>query len=171
MYAAAHAAEHPDQPAVVMSPSGEVVTYRAFEERANQTAHLLRGAGLRRGDHIAVLSRNSPTMLAVEAAAERTGLYFTLVNSYLSPDEVAYVVDNCRAGVFFAGTSVAEVAEAAARRCPKLERRVVMPDSGLAESGGAPVPGWSRLETLVSDLPTTPIADEQLGAAMLYSSG
>jgi long-chain acyl-CoA synthetase len=171
MYAAAHAAEHPDQPAVVMSPSGEVVTYRAFEERANQIAHLLRGAGLRRGDHIAVLSRNSPTMLAVEAAAERTGLYFTLVNSYLSPDEVAYIVDNCRARVFFAGTSVAEVAEAAASRCPKLERRVLMADSGPVESGGAPIPGWSRLETLVSGLPTTPIGDEQLGAAMLYSSG
>ena len=35
------------------------------------------------------------------AAAERSGLYYTCINSYLTPDEVAYIVDNCEARVFF----------------------------------------------------------------------
>jgi long-chain acyl-CoA synthetase len=171
MYAAAHAAEHPDQPALVMSPSGEVVTFRSFEDRANQIAHLVRGLGLRRGDHIAVLSRNSAAMLEIEAAAERTGLYFTLVNSYLSADEVAYIVDNCRARVFFAGGSLAGVAKAAAARCPVLECKVVADATGLAVASDADDQDWQPLETLVAGLPTTPVEDEQLGAAMLYSSG
>ena len=31
------------------------------------------------------------------AAAERTGLYYTCINSYLTPEEVAYIVDDCDA--------------------------------------------------------------------------
>jgi long-chain acyl-CoA synthetase len=172
MYAAAHAAEHPDQAAVVMSPSGEVVTYAQLEGRANQIAHLLRQFGLQRGDHIAILSKNSPAMIEVEAAAERTGLYFTLVNTYLSPVEIAYLVDNCRARVFFAGASLADVAAAAARSCPKLEHKVVCSAPGTARVPGAgEKEGWEPLEPLLSGLPTSPIADEELGTAMLYSSG
>ncbi len=97
MYAAEHAATHPDQPAVIMAGRGDVVTYREYEQRANRLAHALRRHGLQRGDHIAVLSENDPWMLGIEAAAERTGLYYTLVNSYLSAEEVAYIVDNSRA--------------------------------------------------------------------------
>jgi long-chain acyl-CoA synthetase len=181
MYAAAHAAEHPDQAALVMSPSGEIVTYAQFEARANQIAHLLRKFGLRRGDHIAVLSKNSSAMLEVEAAAERTGLYFTLVNTYLSPDEIAYLVDNCKARVFFAGASLADAAAAAAQSCPGLEHKVVCGGAGAGGDGGpaaggdggpaAGEEGWEPLEQLLAGLPTWPIADEELGTAMLYSSG
>ena len=167
MYATTHAAEHPDQAALIMSPSGEVVTYRAFEERANQLAHLLRRLGLHRGDHIAVLSGNTVAMLEIEAAAERTGLYFTLVSTHLTPNEIAYIVDNCRARVLFADASLADAAQVAATRCPKLERRVVMrldPAEPAAQD-------WESLETLVAGLPATPIGDEQFGIPMHYSSG
>ncbi|MGH8979958.1 MAG: AMP-binding protein, partial [Acidimicrobiales bacterium] len=164
MYAAEHAARHPDRPAIIMEPGGETVTYGQYEARANQLAHFLRAQGLRRGDHIAILSRNCPEMLEVEAAAERTGCYFTLVNSYLASDEVAYIVDNCRARIFFAAAALAEVASAAAARCPGVERFVML--------DGAPTDArWEGLETVAGHLPTTPVADEELGAAMLYSSG
>jgi long-chain acyl-CoA synthetase len=166
MYAAAHAAARPDQPALIMAASDDVVTYRAFEEQANQVARLLRRFGLRRGDHIAVLSKNTVAMLEIEAAAERTGLYFTLVNSYLGADEIAYIVDNCRARVLFAVGSLAETARAAALRCPQLEHKVA------AElEPGAAGEGWEPLEGLVAGLPAAPVEDERLGAAMLYSSG
>ena len=164
MYAARHAATHPDQPAVVMATSGEVVTYRQFEERANRIAHALRGQGLVRGDHIAVLSENNSWTLAVEAAAERTGLYYTLINSYLGAEEVAYIVDNCRARTFFSTVVKAEVARDAAGQCPEVERFVMI---GLDQADGT----WEPLDAVVASMPATPVADEQLGAAMLYSSG
>ena len=48
MYTAHHAAEHPDQPALVMASSGEVVRFREYEAACNRVAHLFRDQGLRR---------------------------------------------------------------------------------------------------------------------------
>ena len=53
MYAAEHARNHPDQPLFVLATSGLVVTYEAYEARANQLAHVYRDQGLLRGDHVA----------------------------------------------------------------------------------------------------------------------
>jgi long-chain acyl-CoA synthetase len=70
VYARHHAEQHPDQPAIIMATSGETVTYGEYESRCNRAAHLLRAAGLKRGDHIAVLMENSPPLLEIEGAAD-----------------------------------------------------------------------------------------------------
>ncbi len=163
MYAAEHALRTPDRPAVVMAGSGEVLTYGDFEARANQVAHLLRHAGLGRGDHVAIFMENEPAMLLAEAGAERSGLYYTCVNSHLSPDEVAYVVDDCEARMVFAGGSLAEVAAGLPGRCPGVERFVI--------SGSAAPAGYERWSDAVAGMACDPIEDESMGAAMLYSSG
>jgi long-chain acyl-CoA synthetase len=168
MYAAQHAAAHPEQPALVMAGTGETVTYLEFEQRANRLAHALRRHGLRRGDHIAVLSENGPWMLSIQAAAERTGLYYTLINSYLSAEEVAYVVDNSRARVFFSTVGRGEVARDAAEQAPGVERTVMI---GLEGEGEGEDGRWESLASFMAGMPDTPVDDEQLGAAMLYSSG
>ena len=164
MYARQHALDHPDQPAIIMGASGETVSYGEFEARCNRVAHFLRAAGLRRGDHIAVFMENQPWLLEIEGGAERAGLYYTLINIYLAPDEVAYIVTNSRSRLLFSSAAQREVAEAAAAQCPQLER--------LAMTGpGAPPAGWESYEAAVAGCPGDPIPDESLGAAMLYSSG
>ena len=50
----------PDQPAVVMAGSGETLTHGRLRTRVNKLAHLLRAAGLRRGDHFAIFMENHP---------------------------------------------------------------------------------------------------------------
>ena len=40
-------------------------------------AHLLRDAGLRTGDHLALMMENGPEFLEVAWAAQRSGLYYT----------------------------------------------------------------------------------------------
>jgi len=45
--------------------------------------------GVRRVDDVAFQMENNPRLLEWEGAAERTGLYYTCVNSYLSTEEVA----------------------------------------------------------------------------------
>ena len=74
----------------------------------------MRDAGLQRGDHISIFMENNPRMLEIEGAAERIGLYYTLVNAYLAPDEVAYIVNNSRSRLFFSSVAKRDVAEAAA---------------------------------------------------------
>ena len=164
MYARQHAEKYPDKPAIIMATTGETVTFGEFESRANRAAHLLRAAGLKRGDHVAIFMENSIRMLEIEAGAERTGLYFTLINTYLAPDEVAYIITNSQSKLLFSSQARRPVAQAAAATCPALERMLM--------TGGGDVPeGWESYEAAIAHCPTDPVADEQLGAAMLYSSG
>jgi acyl-CoA synthetase (AMP-forming)/AMP-acid ligase II len=106
---------------------------------------------------------NSIPMLEIEGAAERTGLYYTLINSYLAPDEVAYIITNSCSRLLFSSAAKREVAEQAAAKCPQLERLLMT---------GPDVPdGWESFDAAVAGLPGDPVPDESLGAAMLYSSG
>ena len=164
MYARQHALDKPDQAAIIMASSGETVSYGEYEARSNQVAHFLRAAGLQRGDHISVLMENNARMLEIEAGAERTGLYFTLINSYLAPGEVAYIVTNSRSRLLFSSAAKREAAAAAAAQCPQLERLLM---TGLP----APPPGWESYDDTVARFPREPVRGESLGAAMLYSSG
>src|SRR3984957_10155409 len=147
-----------------MGASGDVVTYAQYEAGCNRLAHFLTEAGLQRGDHIAVFMENSPRLLEIEGAAERTGLYYTLINTTLAPDEVAYIVTNSRARMLFSSPARQPVAVAAAARCPPLERMIMSGPAGLPA-------GWESYEALTADCPGTPVPGESLGAAMLYSSG
>jgi acyl-CoA synthetase (AMP-forming)/AMP-acid ligase II len=164
VFARRQAIAHPDKPAIIMASSGETVTFGEFEARGNQVAQLLRDAGLRRGDHIAVFIENSPQLLEIEAGAERVGLYYSLINTYLGADEVAYIVANSQARVLFSSAARRPVAEAAAAKCPGLDRRLM--------TGAGPLPaGWESYDALVAGYPAAPVADESLGTVMLYSSG
>lgn len=164
MYAAGHAAENPDKPAIVMAGTGETVTFGEYEARANRVAHLFRDLGLRRGDHVAVVMDNHPRMLEVEGGAERTGLYYTVINSYLRAEELAYVVNDSRARVLVASAATRDAAHAAAVDCPGVE---LFLDVDATEEDGL----FRPFEQVVGDRPSDPVPDEELGAAMLYSSG
>src|SRR4051794_13120555 len=164
MYPGKHAVERPDDPAFIMASSGETVTFGEYEARANRLAHLFRDARLRRTDHIAILMENNPRMLECEGAAERTGLYFTCINSYLSPDEVAYIVNDCQARVFITSSAKREVALQLPALCPQVERWL------MVDVDAADGPYEPYLDA-VAGFPADPVDDEQLGAAMLYSSG
>ena len=164
MYARQHAIDHPDQAAIIMATSGETVTYGEYEARCNQVAHFLRSAGLQRGDHISVFMENNPRLLEIAGGAERTGLYFTLINKYLAPDEVAYIVTNSHSRLLFSSAAMREVAEAAAAKCPQLERVLI-------SDPGTPAAGRDSYGAAIAGCPTSPVAGESLGTAMLYSSG
>ena len=167
MYAADGARQHPDKPLFIMADSGQVVTYREYEDAANRLAQLYRDQGLQRLDHVAFLMENNVRMLEAEGAAERTGLYYTCINSYLSADEAAYIVDDCCARVFVGSWAKHEVAAQLPSRCAKVERWLMVD----VPSGEVPPDGFERYEDAVAPHPAEPVADEQLGAAMLYSSG
>jgi long-chain acyl-CoA synthetase len=164
VFARRQALAHPDKPAIVMASSGEAVTFGEFEARSNRVAQFLRDAGLRRGDHIAAFAENSPQLLEIEGGAERAGVYYSLINTYLSVDEVAYVVANSQARVLFSSTARQPVAEVAAARCPGLERMLMTGEGALPA-------GWEPYAAVVAGYPAVPVPDEALGAAMLYSSG
>ena len=63
---------------------GEAVTYRELDARSNRLAHLFRKRGLKRLDHYSIFMENNNRYLEACGAGERSGLYYTCVNSYLT---------------------------------------------------------------------------------------
>ena len=169
MYAGNRVQQHPDRAAFIMAGTGETVAYAEFERRANRLAHLLRAEGLRRLDHYAIFMENNSRYLECDGAGERSGLYYTCVNSFLTADEAAYIIDNSESSVLVTSLALLSVARAALAHCPGVRRCLVV-------GGGAAVreladPRFVDFESAVSAFPDHPIADETLGAGMLYSSG
>jgi long-chain acyl-CoA synthetase len=149
-----------------MAATGEAVSYHEFEGRANQLAHYLRAEGIERTDHFSIFMENNDRYLEACAAGERAGAYFTCVNSYLTAEEVAYIVSNSRSRIVITSRAKRAVALEALASCPEVTAMLVVDEPGGADD--------ERVRDYVSataDHPTSPIPDERLGLAMLYSSG
>ena len=164
MYTGKHARLRPLQPAFIMASTGEAVSYAELEARNNRLAHLFRKRGLKRLDHYAIFMENNSRYLECCGAGERAGLYFTCVNSYLTPSELAYIVNNSESRILITSRAKLDVARDALKHCPKIELCIVVDGPGESER----IVG---LEQATAGLPKTPIADESIGTAMLYSSG
>jgi len=156
-----HAKANPDKPAYIMGSTGETVTYGQLDARSNQGAHLFRSLGIGKGDSIAFFMDNTPRYYEVLWAAQRSGLRFTAISSKLTAGEVEYIVKDCEAKALVCSKGVADVA---------LQVAPLIPGVKLFMTDGAAGP-YESFEDARSKFPTTPIADEGQGGAMLYSSG
>jgi long-chain acyl-CoA synthetase len=164
MYPAATAAKFPGRPAFIMAGTGETVTYGDLERRTNRLAHYLRAVGLRRLDHYAIFMENNPRYVECCGAGERSGLYYTCVNSYLTPEELAYILANSRSRVLITSMAKRETALKAMVMAPGIEHCLIVDGPGDGET-------VANLDEVTAGFPGTPVADECLGVAMLYSSG
>ena len=160
LHLGARARERPDDAALVMGASGEVLTYADMDEGSNRLARLLRAQGLGVGDHVAILMENNAAYLPVAWAAQRSGLYYTALNSHLRSGEVQYILDDCGAVALVASPAMAGAV--ASLDLSRIEVRLTV---------GGPLPGFVPYEEAVARHAPTPIPDECEGREMLYSSG
>jgi long-chain acyl-CoA synthetase len=161
MHPCHYAKSHPDKPAIIMSGSGEVITFKQLDQRSNQIAHALRAAGCAPGDTIAIFAENSPRYFEICWAAQRAGLYYVAVSSRLTTPEVTYIIEDSGAKLLIASASKGSIA------------KEVKAATGLKHNwsiDGA-IDGFAAMEAHVAGFPTTPVADEMAGTDMLYSSG
>ncbi|OMC55895.1 acyl-CoA synthetase [Mycobacterium sp. IS-836] len=153
-----------DKPAVILHPSGTVVTFDDLEARANRLARRFREAGLREGDTVAILMENNEHIHAVMWAARRSGLYYVPINTHLTPAEAAYIIDNSSARAIVGSGALRETCEGLAQHLPGgLPPLLMMADGDLD--------GWERYPECVAGQPDTPIDDELEGDLLQYSSG
>ena len=156
------AAHDPERPAYIMAGSGRVVTYAELDEASIRGARVFRNAGLRAGDHIAILMENHPDFFPACWAAQRSGLYYTAISHRLKPEEVAYILDDCGAKIVVTTPAQAETAAAVKAMC----RGVV---SWLMTD--TPVPPFESWNDALAAQSAEPLPDETEGVDMLYSSG
>ena len=164
MYPGVYAQKNASQPAVIMAESGEIITYAELEARQNRLAHLFRARGLKRTDHYVIFMENNAWYVECCGAGERSGLYFTCINSFLTAEELAYIVGNCEARILITSQAKRDIALEALKSCPKVELCIVVDGPGDGDR-------IVNLAEATKGFPATPIADERIGTAMLYSSG
>ncbi len=160
MEIAAVAASVPDRPAIV-SQYGDM-TFGELNAQVNQLAYCLREAGVKAGDAIALACGNRPEFIVVRFAAHRLGLRLTPVNWHLSPQEIAYVVDDCDAVALFMDTRITEAASIAKQACPGVR---------LAVAIGGEIEGYQSWDACLAAHGSSDIEDPALGSTMLYTSG
>ena len=72
---------------------GRLISYERLLDRVNRATAMLANLGLRRGDRVALLSRNRPEYIEVELAAGNLGVMTACLNWRLSQRELAYCID------------------------------------------------------------------------------
>jgi long-chain acyl-CoA synthetase len=150
-----HAAQQPDHPAIVMSDTGESLTYGEMERRANQGAQLFRSLGITSGDTIAIWLPNLPDFHILYWAAQRSGLYITPIATALTAEEAGYIIENCGAKLLVSCDAIGGLPGMFANRPSSLLHFYDLAD-------------W---RTAIAAKPDRPIADEKPGFHMVYSSG
>lgn len=90
---------------------GEHVSYAALNAQANRLAHALLALGVRPGDRVALLGRNSPAWVAAFYAAARCGVILVPVNFWYRSGELAYVLEHSGARVCLLSAACAPIAE------------------------------------------------------------
>ena len=154
-----HAVGAGQAPALIMSDGG-VVSFGELYAKSQRVAAALHGAGLRRGDGVALVLPNRPEFLEITWGCQLSGLYYTAVNTHFTPDEVAYVIDDSDAKAVFVDASMGDLAA-------HLRANSAGVDVHIAVGGG--VPGWQSYDDVIGGAGDPPSVSD--GSEMLYSSG
>ena len=92
MYPGEIAKSTPDKPAIIMSDTGESMSFLELHEYAERMANLFQAAGLKPGDHVALCLENRMEFLPICWGAHYAGLYYTAISSRLTAPEMAYIL-------------------------------------------------------------------------------
>ena len=98
----------PKVEALVDTSSGERFTYAEINARTNQTAHMLRGLGVRPGDRVAVLLMNGTACFESFFACAKIGAVAVPLNWRLVADELAYILADSGAKTLIFDSDFAE---------------------------------------------------------------
>ena len=131
-----YAASHPDKPAVIDDRPGAPVvnwSYAELNRRVNQLGHYLIGLGVSPATKVVWCGQNSAALLAGSNAIRKVGAVGVPLNYRLTPDEAAYVVDNCDASVVYVDAEYAGLIESIRDRIPKVSDVLVFGGDGTLE--------------------------------------
>lgn len=163
MFPGAHLNSIADKPAVIMAGSGFTQTFAELDAAANRLSRVLRNAGLRPGDHVAICMENHDRYLEVVWGCHYAGLIYTCASSRLQSAELEYIVNDCGARVYITSKYKADQAADIISNTPNVELRLML--SGTIE-------GYESYEAAVNAQSSEPLDEHRkAGLDMLYSSG
>jgi fatty-acyl-CoA synthase len=143
-------------------------SYRLLDTIVDGIACGLLAKGLRPGDRIAILSRNSHHFATLRFGAARAGLTLVPVNVMLKVEEIAYVLRHSRAKALFVDHHNLDNGRRAAAIVPTVARVLGIPSAEDTVPTGLEV-----LDPLPADRSgrSLPVVDRNDVAQIIYTSG
>lgn len=121
-------AKNPDKDFLVFeSEEGEVarITYGEMAERVAKLANHLAARGVGKGDRVVVMMTNRPEFLMAWFAANQIGAMAVPVNTFYTPDELAYLVENSECAAIVTQPKFLSVFEAIGSKTGGIRVRVL----------------------------------------------
>ncbi|GAA0493294.1 acyl-CoA synthetase [Salinibacillus aidingensis] len=148
------------------------LNYEEMDDLVNQTARAFLEDGMKKGDMITVMSRNSLDFVIANFALARIGAVMIPINYMLTTDDVAYILDHAGVSGFIASEEYAPVLDQSAGYL-EIKFRYLM-DVPESSEISTQLSGWTPLSTARKDQSAEfideNIEDDDL-AHVLYTSG
>jgi len=162
-----NASRHPQATAIVFADRR--LDYRTLNNRACQAAQALLAEGIKQGDRVATVARNSDAFIVLFFAAAKIGAVFVPINFRLTAPEIGRIIAKSGPKLLFCGNSMLPVTERL-RDAGMLPKIVVVTDAAeTIKIDDTPIfDGW--LSPFPTDEPDIAVEanDPQL---LLHSSG
>ena len=156
------------------------MTYRQLADAVTQVAHALRASGIQPGDRVAYMMPNLPEMLVAQFAVPLAGAVLVSVNTRLSDEEIAYILDHSGAKVLVTDSAFLPAVASAVLNVATVTEVVVLEDSETGETAdpkavsllGARLVGYSEFARRHSgEAFEWAVEDELAPISINYTSG
>lgn len=141
----------------VADASGASRSWNELNANANRVARILRTAGLKPGDAVALLCSNRCEFVEILLGALRVGLRLTPINLRLGAREIAYIVEDCEARALFTSLEIDAFADLSG-----IPLRLAI---------GCALPGFEDYQAALAGIDPGDISSPSAGTVMLYTSG
>lgn len=147
------------------------ITYGKLNSRAMRLACGLRKLGLESGEQVAVLLPNCPEYVISAFGILKAGAVLVPVNTFLAPNEVTYILEDCEATVLISSSKFKKQLAV----CNKLEslKHIILVGDETPEPVGNDKYDYIAFDKLLDadEHPPLPNIDPQSCALIIYTSG
>ena len=163
-----HVREHPESPFATMGD--RTVTYGEASQQINRLANAFSSAGLKKGDRVAVLSKNSVEYAFIYFAGAKSGVVPVPLNYRLAPHGWTYILNDSQAKMLIASPQYQEAVEGIRSGLETVAHFVCVGEPDDLSSK----PDWTDYDRWVSGQDDSPpeeyiLADDDL--SQMYTSG
>lgn len=156
------ATRHRDKIALICG--SESLSYAALDDLADSLARGLLDRGIRHGDRVSILARNSQAFVALRFAVARIGAVLVPINFMLGQEEVRYILDHSGARMLFVDDTTWQIGRAAASDSVEIY--------GLPGEHVPPPPSIAPWTSIMMDgAPVKDVAEASDLLQIIYTSG
>jgi fatty-acyl-CoA synthase len=146
------------------------LTFAELEGEVDRAASALQDSGFRKGDRVALLSRNCWQYAVLAFATARAGVVLVPINFMLGPDEIGFILGHSKVSGFFVQDALVPVADQALQlgSDAAVTTRIVVGADDRTPAGWQDFATWLQRTTT----PASPVAvaDDDV-IRLMYTSG